>query len=70
MSKDTYTIKEATYSFKLSYAMNNNLWNVFEHSLTVQINDDSQMDAINEEVWDKVITQVENKIEESQKLYQ
>ena len=65
-----YTIKEATYSFKLSYAMNNNLWNAFEHSLTVQINDDSQMDAINEEVWDKVITQVENKIEESQKLYQ
>lgn len=64
-----YDIKEATYSMKLSFAMNENLWNAFEHSLTVQIKDDSQMDKINEEVWEKVITQVENKIEESQKLY-
>lgn len=64
-----YEIKEATYSMKLSFAMNENLWNAFEHSLTVQINDDSEMEAINEDVWNKVITEVENKIEESQKLY-
>lgn len=68
MSKN-YTIKQATYSMKLSYAMNENLWNSFEHSLTVDIKDDSQMEKINEEIWDKVITEVENKIEESQKLY-
>lgn len=64
-----YEIKQATYSMKLSYAMNENLWNAFEHSLTVQIKDDSQMEKINEEIWEKVITEVENKIEESQKLY-
>ena len=70
MSKEKpYTIKEATYSMKLSYAMNDNLWNAFEHSLTVEIKDDSNMKQINEDIWEKVITEVENKIEESQKLY-
>lgn len=68
MSKN-YEIKSATYSMKLSYAMSENLWNSFEHSLTVQIKDDTDMDKINEELWEKVITEVENKIEESQKLY-
>lgn len=65
----TYEIKQATYSMKLSFAMNENLWNAFEYSQTVDIKDDSQMDKINEEIWEKVITEVENKIEESQKLY-
>lgn len=70
MSKERpYTIKQASYSMKLSYALNENLWNSFEHSLTVDIKDDSQIEKINEEIWDKVITEVENKIEESQKLY-
>ena len=70
MSKERpYTIKQASYSMKLSYALNENLWNSFEHSLTVDIKDDSQIKEINEEIWDKVITEVENKIEESQKLY-
>ena len=70
MSKEKpYTIKQASYSMKLSYALNENLWNSFEHSLTVDIKDDSQIEKINEEIWDKVITEVENKIEESQKLY-
>lgn len=70
MSKEKpYTIKQASYSMKLSYALNENLWNSFEHSLTVDIKDDSQIKEINEEIWDKVITEVENKIEESQKLY-
>lgn len=67
--EELFTIKEATYSMKLSFAMNENLWNSFEHSLTVEIKDDSQIDKINEKVWEKVITEVENKIEESQKLY-
>lgn len=65
----SYEIKEATYSMKLSYAMNNNLWNAFEYGLTVDIKDDSKINEIDEEIWEKVITQVENKIEESQKLY-
>lgn len=70
MSKEKpYTVKQASYSMKLSYALNENLWNSFEHSLTVDIKDDSQIEKINEEIWDKVITEVENKIEESQKLY-
>lgn len=64
-----YTITNATYSMKLSYAINDNLWNSFEHSLTVQIKDDSNIEKINEQVWEKVITEVENKIEESQRLY-
>ena len=64
-----YTITEATYSMKLSYAINDSLWNAFEHSLTVQIKDDSNIEKINEEIWEKVITEVENKIEESQRLY-
>lgn len=65
----SYTITNATYSMKLSYAINDNLWNSFEHSLTVQIKDDSNIEKINEQVWEKVITEVENKIEESQRLY-
>lgn len=64
-----YEIKKATYSMKLSYALNENLWNSFEYGQTVDIKDDTQIDKINEEIWEKVITEVENKIEESQKLY-
>ena len=64
-----YDITNATYSMKLSYAINENLWNSFEHSLSVQIKEGADMDKVNEELWEKVITQVENKIEESQKLY-
>ena len=69
MEEKPYEIKHATYSMKLSYSINENLWNSFEHSLTVDIKDDSQMEKINEEIWEKVISEVENKIEESQKLY-
>lgn len=64
-----YKITNATYSMKLSYAMNENLWNSFEHSLSIQIEDDKEIDKINEELWNKVIAEVENKIEESEKLY-
>lgn len=64
-----YKITNATYSMKLSYAMNENLWNSFEHSLTVQIDPDANINEVNKEVWEKVITEVENKIEESQRLY-
>lgn len=65
----SYTITNATYTMKLSYAMNENLWNAFEHSLTIQIDPDANIDEVNKEVWEKVITEVENKIEESQRLY-
>ncbi len=68
MNKD-YEIKQATYSMKLSYAMNENLWNAFEYAVTIDIKKDTDMNKINEEMWEKVITEVENKIEESQKLY-
>ena len=64
-----YEITNATYSMKLSYAINENLWNSFEHSLTVQIKEGADINKVNEEVWEKVISEVENKIEESQKLY-
>lgn len=67
-SKD-YEITNATYSMKLSYAISDNLWNAFEHSISVNIKDDTNIEKINEECWEKVITEVENKIEESQKLY-
>ena len=49
MSKEC-KITNATYSMKLSYAMNENLWNSFEHSLTVQIEDDANLEKINEEI--------------------
>lgn len=68
MSKD-YEITNATYGMKLSYAINDGLWNSFEHTLTVNIKPDADMEKVNEEIWEKVITEVENKIEESQKLY-
>lgn len=68
MSKD-YEVTNATYGMKLSYAINDNLWNSFEHTLTVKIKPDADLQKVNEEVWEKVITEVENKIEESQKLY-
>lgn len=64
-----YEITNATYSMKLSYAINENLWNSFEHSLTVQIKSNANIDKVNELMWEKVISEVENKIEESQKLY-
>lgn len=64
-----YEITNATYSMKLSYAISDNLWNAFEHSISVNIKDDTNIEKINEECWEKVITEVENKIEESQKLY-
>lgn len=64
-----YSITNATYSMKLSYAISDNLWNSFEHSISVNIEDDTNIAKINEECWEKVITEVENKIEESQKLY-
>lgn len=64
-----YEITNATYSMKLSYAINENLWNSFEHSLTVQIKEGADINKVNEEIWEKVISEVENKIEESQKLY-
>jgi hypothetical protein len=64
-----YDITNATYSMKLSYCINDNLWNSFEHSLSVAIKDDSNIDKINEELWEKVIKEVEDKIDESQKLY-
>lgn len=67
-SKD-YKITNATYSMKLSYAISDNLWNAFEHSISIEVKDDTNMTKINEECWEKVITEVENKIEESQKLY-
>lgn len=67
-SKD-YDIVNATYSMKLSYAISDNLWNSFEHSISVNIKNDKNMDKINEECWEKVIKEVEDKIEESQKLY-
>ena len=67
--EEDFTIKEASYSFKLSVALKDNLWNTFEHSLKVDIKPGADMNKVNEEVWNKVITQVENKIEESQKLY-
>ena len=67
-SKD-YEITNATYSMKLSYAISDNLWNAFEHSISVNIKNDTNIEKINEECWEKVITEVENKIEESQKLY-
>lgn len=70
MSKEkNYDIVNATYSMKLSYAINDNLWNAFEHSLTVNIKDDSKMEETNAEIWEKVIREVEDKIAESQKLY-
>lgn len=64
-----YEITNATYSMKLSYAINDNLWNSFEHSLSVKIKESADMDKVNAEVWERVISEVENKIEESQKLY-
>jgi len=64
-----YKITNATYSMKLSYAMSENLWNSFEHSLTVQLHKDANIEEVNKEIWEKVITEVENKIEESQRLY-
>lgn len=67
-SKD-YDIVNATYSMKLSYAISDNLWNSFEHSISINIKNDKNMDKINEECWEKVIKEVEDKIEESQKLY-
>ena len=70
MSKQkNYDIVNATYSMKLSYAISDNLWNSFEHSLTVNIKDDSKMEETNAEIWEKVIAEVEDKITESQKLY-
>lgn len=69
LKEKPYNITNATYSMKLSYSIRDNLWNSFEHSLTVAIKDDSCMEKINEEMWEKVITEVENKIEESRKLY-
>lgn len=70
MSKQkNYDIVNATYSMKLSYAISDNLWNSFEHSLTVNIKDDSKMEETNAEIWEKVIAEVEDKIAESQKLY-
>ena len=64
-----YTIKEASYSYKISYACKDNLWNTFEHSLTVEIKDDAVMEDINKVMWEKVLCEVENKIEEATKLY-
>ena len=64
-----YEITNATYSMKLSYAISENLWNSFEHSLSVKIKKGADMNKVNTEVWEKVISEVENKIEESQKLY-
>ena len=64
-----YTIKEASYSCKISYACKDNLWNTFEHSLTVEIKDDAVMEDINKVMWEKVLCEVENKIEEATKLY-
>lgn len=64
-----YEITNATYSMKLSYAINENLWNSFEHSLSVNLKPGADINKINEEIWEKVISEVENKIEESQKLY-
>lgn len=64
-----YEITNATYSMKLSYAINENLWNSFEHSLSVNVKPGADINKINEEIWEKVISEVENKIEESQKLY-
>ncbi len=69
MQKKDYEITNATYSMKLSYAINDNLWNSFEHSLSIKIKEGADMEKINTEVWEKVITEVENKIEESQRLY-
>lgn len=67
--ENEYTITNATYSMKLSYAISDNLWNSFEHSLNVQIKPGANIKKVNEECWEKVIAEVENKIEESQKLY-
>lgn len=64
-----YEITNATYSMKLSYAISENLWNSFEHSLTIQVKKDADMEKVNAELWEKVIKEVEDKIEESQKLY-
>lgn len=64
-----YEITNATYSMKLSYAISDNLWNSFEHSLSVKIKEGADINKVNAEVWEKVISEVENKIEESQKLY-
>lgn len=64
-----YEITNATYSMKLSYAINDNLWNSFEHSLSVKIKEGADMEKVNTELWEKVISEVENKIEESQRLY-
>ena len=64
-----YEITNATYFMKLSYAINENLWNSFEHSLSINVKPGADINKVNEEVWEKVISEVENKIEESQKLY-
>ena len=64
-----YEITNATYSMKLSYAINENLWNSFEHSFSINVKPGADINKVNEEIWEKVISEVENKIEESQKLY-
>ena len=64
-----YEITNATYSMKLGYAISGQLWNSFEHSLSVNLKPGADINKINEEMWERVILEVENKIEESQKLY-
>ena len=64
-----FNIVEASYSAKISYACKDNLWNTFEHSLKIQVKDDQCMEDINNIMWDKVLCEVENKIEEATKLY-
>ena len=69
ITKVPYIIKEVSVSTKISYACKDNLWNTFEYGLTAQVTEDADMEKINQELWDKALCEVENKIEEATKLY-
>ena len=62
-------ITQVHCSTKISVALRDNLWNTFEYGVTAEVSDDSNMEEINAQLWEKCLVEVENKMEEAKELF-